>query len=393
MKHYLIALSVALASPSLLAQVNQNYDAIDRNERELRKVAEQEVAIRKKMTDLQEIAQRVGYLSAWRDQIFLGKSGVKSRVDAWTGRADAWLKSWSMLVELASTHDKTAISGIAVKISDFMRKQSDVLIGLQRDGLAIKSELNLRKAELQQLRVFSPSMISGRDAALRSLMKRQSELQQAFTDLETSFAIGGFETLKARHDAIIMTLDTVFKQRMTEFPELNAAIDSARNLLILEARYRTRVLDLEKRSTDNRRLSSLYAMYVAQKDLDNLRTEVNALTAQLRAERQPTNLSQDFITRAESALKKAQDHWNRLSQTASADFLFIRYMNDRRRIFTRDCRLEETRITRDCELLRNLNLLNIDDESVSKLSASDRLLLQEKLETVAQGPSFVRKNP
>src|SRR5687768_1596179 len=140
MKFWILLLCVSSFSSMALA-ANQAYDSMDQAERELRKLDDREMELKKKMADLEEVAQRVGILAVWRDQIFLGKDGIKARTDAWMTRAQNWLQSWSVLVDLAIKTDVQSASSLAAQVTDLMSSQSDALIALQKDGQDLKKEL------------------------------------------------------------------------------------------------------------------------------------------------------------------------------------------------------------------------------------------------------------
>lgn len=391
MKFWILLLCFSSFS-SMARAANQAFDSMDQTERELRKLDDREMELKKKMADLEEVAQRVGVLAVWRDQIFLGKDGIKARTDAWMTRAQNWLQSWSVLVDLAIKTDVQSSSGLAAQITDLMNSQSDALIALQKDGQDLKKELGQRRLELDQLKVFPARLFSGREAVLQTLVQNQQDLRNAFAEVERAFNVSGVDTLRTRYEAIVQAIDAQFRQRLLEFPELKASIDMARDILLVSSNFRPRVMELERQALASRTMGSQYGFQSAAKSQAAMEVALAKLIQDLQARHPRSAVAQDLRLKAEAAVKKSKEHLQRLTQAMNSGMAFQRFMQTRRALLTRDCRNPELQSLRDCELLRSLNSLPINPDSIKQFSEADMLYIEEQIEAVSRGPSFVRKN-
>ncbi|RYZ90335.1 MAG: hypothetical protein EOP04_04225 [Proteobacteria bacterium] len=345
-----------------------DFDALQVKRREMEN---KELQLSQKRDLLLELNKRVAVLRNVQGKMLMGPNGLVAQTSDWTKQADQWLSAWSDLLNASDISESSLenqsaaelsrlFSSFEVSYSDLLKSNSQLLSKIE--------DLQSLLSELDDLPTNAYPAMSQQVAGLNLQRSKLIETTNLLTKNIRGFDSDNYQEKVQKIQTYIFGRIALAKMK---FPQLKTALSSLEETLKFETHFRGKLGELDRLSADTKESLRSLKLYKTQSDFAKLSDRKNQILAELADKTVPARLSRAFVQKINddySVLKASVENFNVRYPGRNA---FVRFAEKERAQLTAECIDTDTRMLLDCELLRTLNQVKIDDESVKSLSDSD----------------------
>ena len=373
----------SLSSPRLEAR---DYRALDEITEERRKLSLREVAVKKRLNNIAVIDRTYARIKKIQLHYVLSKDGLSARQLKAERDLTAWITSWKDIITVTQ---EISAENLTVKSMEFRSKFAD----LQKEFAEIRNRSAQSYAftlkghsEITTEKKIPENLVVGYSAKIVALNTHHSKVKETLEGSLNYFGVSHFDNISQKLEPIAKYLDTKIDRMKIEFPELKQAIDEARSYL----RY---LDDTEKKFLYLRRQAGLANSLINQGKIltaEKLIKEIERGSKKLISSITDSDLRDDLKGTEVDTVEKVISQLKRNIQPYLNDlhFEFLDFFLDQRAKLSFDCRREKTAALRNCDLLRILNAMNLNDDNIEELSKSELGLIEEQLIKAELGPRY-----
>lgn len=367
-----------------------DFETIDQISEQKRKLALRETEIKRRYRNLEIVNGYLGFIEQSRDHTLLGSKGLKTQALGWTNKVSEWLASWNQIVEIAAGLNQETIIQSTKRLNEALRFLYETFHKLQEEADIILDKARDRRIALEDRKDLPPSLVAGKEQDIAKINAQKANLIAAFRSFENNF---DKKTTGQLHKAILEIkngIELKLKDLLVQYPHLRTVVCDAENLLILIDEILPRTSKLKGMGRDLASYLNRDTIFAAQGIYKQMEDLSRSLTATIDVSQISDPLKDVEKTRINTIMNEAKIQLDESLAHMSKHAMFARFADRQRKIMSRWCRREEYQAYYDCELLRELNALDLSYRTIRGYKDDDLATIESMLLMVDQGTRYSR---
>lgn len=347
-------------------------------------LSEREASAAMRLGRIQEVTYWHARLRQARESIFLGEAGLLAKVRQWYVDANDWVRSgYALLATLEAAEGQLGERGVQAELRDALTRYQAAWATLRRSARDARTHGHQMERLSDKMVELPEDIVAGYDEQSRQLNQRWRELRSAATSVLAALED---ERLQAWEDTIVPTAQllrlSLVKAALVA-PDLRAELEVVSQELEAEMTFHPLMERVNEAYRAVRQVVLEHRFFGTQKAMQRLKEARAAALATADTAPVDAVYKREFeaaltnLTQAAGVLGEQQQYF-------TPQELIGRMLQQELPILSGDCRDQDRRRLRNCDLLRSIAFLT--PEHLELMDEGELQYVEDALDSVLAGP-------